>query len=61
VLAIILFENLPRLFVIAECHEFRMPQMIGAGPLQEIDPHDDLRFEPNAFFYFLIQADSNGE
>ena len=41
-----LLHNLFRIFVIPERDELRVAQMIRSGPLEEIDPHNNLGLEP---------------
>ena len=41
-----LLNNLLRTFVIPERDEFRVAQMVRSGPLEEIDPHNNLGLEP---------------
>jgi hypothetical protein len=43
-----LFDDPARVFIIAQRHKLRMPQVIRSGPFQKIDPCDRLRLEPDA-------------
>jgi hypothetical protein len=46
-------DNPPRIFVVAYREELRMPKLVAAGPLREIDANDNLRLHPEARLHFL--------
>jgi hypothetical protein len=46
-------NHLRRIFVVSECDELGMSQVISPGPFQELDLRDYFRAHPNALLHFL--------
>ncbi len=47
------FDDLPGIFIVPERDKLRVTQVIGSGPLQELDVCDQVRADPDTFLHFL--------
>jgi hypothetical protein len=46
-----LFDHAASVFVLTQCHKFRMSKVIAFGPLQEFNLSHEFRPEPNALVH----------